>query len=309
MYYVANPVYPFFYSIFGGKGWDATRARIYRLFLSQYGTAGPLGSSKNFIDYLLIPWRLSFSANIFDGTIGPLFLLLLPSLFFSWKGCKFLWPLKVLVYFSVWLCVGWMCTSMQIRFLLPALCLLVVIILISLFYIKNRSIKFLFGLLLILSLVFNSAFLMKKYRQINPFSYLISKNKDEFLEKQVPYYRTYKNVNNLLSPNNNLFVVYMRSYGFYLNMPFYSDSVFEEYIIVELLKNSVDELNAFLRKNSFTHLLINKKLFLKLYSNSSEEEIKEVLTLRNRFNLFKKGYLQSIYEDKDAVLYAYKRQS
>jgi len=86
-------------------------------------------------------------------------------------------------------------------------------------------------------------------------------------------------------------------------MPFYSDSIFEEYTIVELLKNSIDELNAFLRKNSFTHLLINKKLFLKLYSYSSEEEIKEVLNLRNRFSRFKKGYLQSIYEDKDAVFY------
>ena len=305
---VGNPIYPFLYTIFGGKGWDETRARILQLFLRHYGSNKPLGTTKDFFDYLFLPLRLSFFSEFFDGHIGPLFLLLLPSLLFCLKGCKFLWPLKVFVYFSLCLYIGWMCSSMQVRFLLPALCLLVVIIVISLFFLKNKYLKLLFHFLLILSLIFNSAFLIKKYGQINPFSYLINKNKDQFLEKQVPYYRTYKKVNNLLSPNDYLFLVFMKNYGFYLNMPFYSDTLFEEYTIVELLKNSINELNAFLRKNSFTHLLINKNLFLKLYSYLSEKEINEVLNLRNRFKLFKIGYLQSIYEDKDAVLYAYKRQ-
>ena len=73
-----NPFYPFFYGYFGGRGWDADQARLYDLFIQN------LGMGRALLDYLLLPWNLSFRAKMdspqFDGILGPIFLLTLPFL-------------------------------------------------------------------------------------------------------------------------------------------------------------------------------------------------------------------------------------
>ncbi len=75
---MGNPFYPFFYGIFGGRGWDGDQARLYDLFIQN------LGMGRNLLDYLLLPWNLSLRAKMdspqFDGILGPIFLLTLPFL-------------------------------------------------------------------------------------------------------------------------------------------------------------------------------------------------------------------------------------
>jgi hypothetical protein len=73
-----NPFYPFFYGIFGGRGWDGDQARLYDLLIQN------LGMGRSLPDYLLLPWNLSIRAKMdspeFDGILGPIFLLTLPFL-------------------------------------------------------------------------------------------------------------------------------------------------------------------------------------------------------------------------------------
>ncbi len=70
-----NPVYPMAWSIFGGKGWDASRARAMDIYYGLYGMG------KEPLDYLLLPWRLAFSGEFysvrFDGALGPFLILFL----------------------------------------------------------------------------------------------------------------------------------------------------------------------------------------------------------------------------------------
>ena len=74
-----NPLYPLFYDIFCGKGWSAEQAGYYDTFIKS------LGMGREMVDYLLLPWNLSFYAKmnspIFDGLIGPVFILVLPFAF------------------------------------------------------------------------------------------------------------------------------------------------------------------------------------------------------------------------------------
>jgi hypothetical protein len=70
---LGNPVYPMAWFLFGGEGWDETRA----VAMSQYFDV--YGMGRNLLDYLLLPWRLAFSGRFdttrFDGAIGPFLIL------------------------------------------------------------------------------------------------------------------------------------------------------------------------------------------------------------------------------------------
>ena len=67
-----NPLYPLFYEIFGGRGWSAAQAGYHDTFIRS------LGMGREMVDYLLLPWNLSFHAQMdspaFDGLMGPVFI-------------------------------------------------------------------------------------------------------------------------------------------------------------------------------------------------------------------------------------------
>ena len=109
-----NPFYPFLYGFFGGRGWDPEQARLYD------GMVLYMGMGRRIIDYLLLPWNLSIHARIhsiiFDGVIGPLFLIVLPFLVFIRKKDT---STKVILVFSLIFFLFWASASQQIRYLFP----------------------------------------------------------------------------------------------------------------------------------------------------------------------------------------------
>src|SRR5207245_295927 len=81
--YTGNPLFPFFLNIFPSHnlGWDIERAKLVLQGMSRYG-----GDNKKFIDYLLMPIRLSFlaryeSIQFYQGIIGKFYLFSLPLFF------------------------------------------------------------------------------------------------------------------------------------------------------------------------------------------------------------------------------------
>ncbi|MGQ9592736.1 MAG: hypothetical protein ACUVYA_20860, partial [Planctomycetota bacterium] len=111
-----NPVYPFFYDVFGGKSWDAERAHVLSLFLSEWGKGDGLW------DTLVLPWRLTvsgrfFSQEGFDGVIGPVFLAGVP---FLLLGMRLSREYRTVALFALAWSAFWIATTRQVRFLLPA---------------------------------------------------------------------------------------------------------------------------------------------------------------------------------------------
>ncbi len=142
-----NPVYPFAYSIFGGKQWSAQQAEWYRHHQLEFGV-GELPPQevldalpwykRTFIGpraplrLLLAPFNLTFSpvpftdpvspvAAIMFFSIGPLYLIFTPmQLAFSGRPVK----LKVLLVLFGLLWIWWLYSMQQSRYLLPTMALL-----------------------------------------------------------------------------------------------------------------------------------------------------------------------------------------
>ncbi len=142
IFWTGNPVFPFAFGIFGGKGWTAEMARLYDTSQAIYGFG------KTPLDALLVPWRLALSPlNIvapipliptpplpreMTGTfevmgllstsfIGPTLVALgFPALFLRNKPR----PIAICAALFGFLLAFWFLTSQQIRYLIPALGLL-----------------------------------------------------------------------------------------------------------------------------------------------------------------------------------------
>jgi hypothetical protein len=153
--FTGNPVYPFLFEVFGGKGWDSFRAEAYSASGTGIGwrpvdfqsaiekflpveigikLSPALNQYLNFgVTLLTLPWLLTLGVrdmNYWDGRTGPLLLLFLPLI--VWAGFSrrstdrpvALGPLLIyaLAHFSFWtLGVIWSRGLWQSRLLLPGL--------------------------------------------------------------------------------------------------------------------------------------------------------------------------------------------
>ncbi len=72
--YTGNPVYPFFYNIFGGRNWSQADADIY------HAAQQAMGMGRSVLDFVMIPWNVTmnggkfFDALLIYGLLGPAFL-------------------------------------------------------------------------------------------------------------------------------------------------------------------------------------------------------------------------------------------
>ena len=112
LWFTGNPVYPFFYEVFGGKGWNAFNAWRYGHF---HGLAGPPAQGIN--KYLAMPSFLIFDFKK-DIPLGFFWLIALPFLFFIKRSDKKSWLL--MMYFIPY-SILWGLGIMLIRLLFPAM--------------------------------------------------------------------------------------------------------------------------------------------------------------------------------------------
>ncbi len=128
-----NPVYPYFFSVFGGRWWDAPMAAAYA------GSNSP-GPGRGLSDALLLPWNLTMALppghlvgawppfNEFPSALLSLSPVLLAALFFPAFGAGDIpRPVKALAVFAGAGMLLWFTQTQYMRFLLPlvpAFCLL-----------------------------------------------------------------------------------------------------------------------------------------------------------------------------------------
>lgn len=292
-----NPVYPFFYSIFGGKGWEPDQARLYDFFVQN------LGAGRTFLDYILLPWNLSFNAKMdspqFDGLLGPIFFLILP---FVIGIRKLELPLKIIIVYCAFTFLFWAGSAQQVRYIIPVFPFLAILVGSVLTYYQKR--KLLFSILLIFltaGLTFNGYYIIRDFLKIRPIHVLIGlESKDAFLSRSLPSYDMFQFANKHLPRDSKIFLIYMKNWGFLCDKDCYSDSMFESYTIQKILSNAAtpEVVSRELRAQAFTHILYDINYIYGPLSIFSSEEKALFFSFQNKYLVLVKThgpfYLYSI---------------
>jgi hypothetical protein len=278
---MGNPLYPFFWEIFGGLWWDADQARLYDLFIRN------LGMGRTLTDYLLLPWNLSFRAQMdsprFDGVLGPIFLLTLPFL----VGIR-RWPppLKILAAFCIATFCFWASSAQQIRYLIPLFAPLAVVV--GLILTDYRRSKPVFTLLILIvsgSLLFNGYHIVREFLTIRPLPVAVGlESREDFLTRRLPVYPMYCFVNSQLPPESRVFLIYMKNYTYLCERACYADAMFESHTLQKILRQaaSPEALRDRLKAEGFTHLLYDERYLLGEPSPLSPREKSLFVALRDR---------------------------
>ena len=283
-FWTGNPVFPFAYSVFGGRGWTAQMAADYDKSQAIYGFG------KSALDLLLLPFRLAMSplnvaffkdigllgmpswplgyeavgggkTGSFDVTpmlsqsfVGPLLLALgAPALLLKNKprAIRFLgW--SFLYFFAFWAF-----TSQQLRYLLPALALLCVPCgwAAANFSARGATLKYATLFALAAWLLFAPFYVWQKGASTRAVIFG-AETPDAYLNRTFAAYPAMQWASEN-TPNNARFAVYGESRCFYLKRDyFFADDANNNLIDYAKVKSAADLISA-LRAHGATHVLWN----------------------------------------------------
>ncbi|MCE5198724.1 MAG: glycosyltransferase family 39 protein [Armatimonadota bacterium] len=252
--YTGNPVYPFFYSIFGGRDWTADLARNYSMLQAKFGMG------HDFTAFLMLPFNLTFFSDKFYDTpglyIGPILLVSLPLLFIArYKSRKLLG----LAAFFVAQVVVWFALSQQSRYLVPSFGILAVLIAViayqdDRFKLARAALWFvcidtaIFGLYTLLPAAATSAPVV-----------FGRQTQDEYLSHSLDVYSAQQWMNENL-PKDAKVAFFGDTRGFYLDRDYIWADPGHNTIFTRTFKSEL-ELISNLKSQRITHLMINFRVF------------------------------------------------
>lgn len=210
-----NPIYPIFYPLLGGKGWNMTS---YQEGIKRLGAdMGLLGRS--FIDFLLSPLRLFLLQNrIFvRGGTGLLTFSFAPG--FLLLGKKYLKQYDWWLLFSVPFFTAWMIFSQYGRFLLPLLALWSIPCTAAAFHLlrKNRYLRTITIVILLAGTGMGAALAPLYASRFIP-AVMGWESRDTFLVKTTWFYRDIQWMNKNLPQEARVMSEFVNVY--YLDRPF-----------------------------------------------------------------------------------------
>jgi 4-amino-4-deoxy-L-arabinose transferase-like glycosyltransferase len=271
------PMFPFslpFFSLSSALNWDAARAGLYLGFLQAFGA--PLAGG-TLLNTLTAPVRVFIqgrfnNAEFFDGVAGPVFLLV-PLLLLRKKARQ---GMGLFMTFAIIFLVYWAFSTRQVRFLLPVMPFLALMLANGIQSLKNAWLTRFAAVLLLLNLIPGGVEIAKKA----PWDYWTGRiSRGDYLARENPVLDFYADTNRLLRPGDRLYLVHMRNYGYSLDHPWEGDFVFERYRLDRLLEAEpgFPAIKAYFAGLKVTHVMINLKAFA---SNRSglEEKIPALFT-------------------------------
>lgn len=290
-----NPLYPFLYGIFGGKGWDPELARL------TDGIVLYMGMGRGLVDYLLLPWNLSVYARmdsfIFDGVIGPLFLVVLP--FLAAIRPKET-PLKIIMVYSVLLFMFWASASQQIRYLFaifPFLALMTGTVLTR--FREKRVIALLLAASVAGCLLFDATWIVRDFRKVRPLGVVIgAESRDAFLGRSLSTYRMYRYASENLPPDVKIYLIYMKNWTYLCDRECYADSMFEHFTLQKILTSSAtpEEVYRKIKGMGFSHMMYDVNYVTGEMSMLTPEE-------KALFTAFQEKYLILVKNERFFYLY------
>jgi hypothetical protein len=252
-----NPVYPFLYSLFGGREWSQEMARIYALFLSF------VGSEPGILNYLRLPWDVCFVGGggrpDFDGYIGPIFLLVL---ILSMAMRPKLVEIRLMLFFSAIYFVLWGLLIQQLRFLVPIFPMLCIVL--ALLTHKSRATwpmtSFSILSFCVFTMAINTYIHIDRIKRIAPQKYIGgTQSEAEFLRSQLHSYPAIEYINLYLTDQDKVLFVFLGDGPYYCKRPYVYDPVFEANTFMHIIKKSTSETDALVhfRQKGITHILLN----------------------------------------------------
>ena len=291
--YTGNPVYPFYFQIFGGRGFSADLIRIYDASNANFGVSYQKPTKEDpATDTRLVrspdmaalaPWNLTMyllpgnerpnpAFRAYSDTLIPLILLsplLLAALFFPAFSRGAPNVVKALGLYALLSGLLWIATSQQVRYLLlwlPVLCLLAAWVLVRALEVRARS-----GHALVALGVASVAFAL--YTSYSPTGAigggLVAReapvvfgmqSRADYLDRDISGYPVMRFINTQL-PASAKIVFYGHPLGFYCDRPyFWGDAQHSTFIPYDAFHDEND-LRAYLQKIGVTHILVDHRYF------------------------------------------------
>ncbi len=238
--------------------WDADRMRLCLRWLSSFGTvAGQQSIWNSLLAPLLVFIAATFKQpRFYDGMVGPVFLL--APVLLARERTK---PreVKLLMMFCLCFLLYWAFTTRQVRFLLPILPILSFFVALGLASSGKRLISATVAVLLAINIGLG----IKQVWELHPIRFWLGQEPGEiYLARQLDVYSIYQEANARLGPDDQLYMVDMRNYGYYLNCRWRADFIFEDYQLGRCLEaaSTPADVLAFFHSMNVTHLLINESV-------------------------------------------------
>ncbi len=301
--WTGNPIYPLYDQWFNPNyvarkpiGLFAYRALVYH---------------ESWWEILLLPIRIFFQGQdgnpqFFDGKLNPFLLVFSLLAFYRLRedSGKIKGEKKILLAFaSLYFAFAFFSSGLRIRYISPIIPPLVIL---AVFGIKrmfdsidefssvnSKNIGKLFALFLpLLAISLNAIYIYTQFEYVKPLSY-ISGNvaRDDYIEKYRQEYPAIKYINGQLPKNSTVLFIFVGNRGYYCDRRYRFDMEDNKSQFSTLLKSSHDPKAVWLelRREGFTHILINTGIFSRWASKSFSP-----LDL-NQIKSFFKGYLRLLY--------------
>lgn len=272
--YTGNPVYPFYFQIFGGRYWTQENSQAYDQSNAAFGVGrGPAQA-------VLVPWNLTM--NLLPGhplerdkpnwskqsfydrqnatvTLSP---VLLTALFFPLLGLgRIPSVIRWLAAYALGAGMLWFVMAQYVRYLLPivpVLCLLAAWVLdgsLAWRRISGYALAGLAGVSLLFSLTLGAMLVAVQAPVV-----LGTLSSQAYLAANELSYPAMQFVNTQL-PLDSRLVFYGNPLGFYCDRPYlWGERGHGRYIPYERFR-SAEDLNRYLRSQGITHILINSTYF------------------------------------------------
>ncbi|MFA5778932.1 MAG: glycosyltransferase family 39 protein [Elusimicrobiota bacterium] len=299
--FTGNPVFPFY--IFGNA---PDYIQKYLSHVSQHGTSG-------IADFLNLPWNITMEGIKFGGgfdIIGPFYLVFLPVLFLITKTDKLV---KISFAYLILYFFFWSISAKVLRFLIPIFPVAAIVFSGCIFkFIKESNlIKNIVKIILSAIIISDFAVLLFIQNFVSPLPQLFGNiTKDDYLSSKVlnpnNFYPAVKFMNETFDANSKtLFVGEARNY--YTNFNAVSSSPFDPDVFTDLANDSktAEELLIKLQNTGFTNIFWSQMEYERLKNgfrpnDFTEQSIKII-------NVFKKKYLNLLYENKGLFVYGIKK--
>lgn len=306
--FTGNPIYPFGYSIFDGRNWDALGAEYHSTMQMQlFSPILPrniVGLGKTMGLMLIQPQTLGG----YNGGLG----VIIPICFFLsifLLGSSPRWIVTNIIVGVLFFIAWFFFASLQLRYLLPIAPIMAwsSAFLILQFYRKNYQKRSRVLIILILSVFI---FFDWPWIKINEVGLLINRlpylsgqiTREQWLESEIDIYPAFKYANNNLPQESKILLLPFENRGYYLDLSYFWGHPFSQRVIkFEKYQNPV-LLATELTEMGFTHIIDNPNLIysdFQFWDHDSallvelEKQCGEELFYENNIKIYKLGKCKS----------------
>jgi 4-amino-4-deoxy-L-arabinose transferase-like glycosyltransferase len=286
------PLFPFSVGLFTlspDLNWDPERSQLFLQWLSGFGTSG-----EGFLwGRILAPVRVFFEARFndpsgYDGILGPVFLMTPFLVYRIWRQTR----IRELVLFSLCFLYYWAFTTQQVRFLLPVVPVLCVLLAIGLARVRNQLLNGVVVILLMVNLVAG----VRQSLSAQPSDYWFGRQvATEYQRERIVGFPLYEEANRVLGAEDRLYLVNMRNFGFLLEVEWRGDFIFEFYRLANQLEKAQQpfELKAFFEEMGITHLMMDEQVTFSRHALGPREQVLMKAFLEDHARLMARNPLNS----------------